>query len=147
MGVCLRVSATPLPPPPWTNSNKYLVWEFKTSTRNMRHKMEDLQTKLRFYPSAQQPSVLSPKGYFLPTAREGNVFRSVCKSFCLQGEGCLPTGGLPPGTVGGGLPREVSVSRKSVSESAWGWGGVFGQTPTRPPLEGSVSMGSLPKPW
>ena len=26
----------------------------------------------------------------LPTTREGNVFRSVCQSFCPQGEGCLP---------------------------------------------------------
>ena len=32
---------------------------------------------------------------FLPTAREGNVFRSVCQSFCSQGGGGLPSGQRP----------------------------------------------------
>ena len=44
----------------------------------------------------------------LPTARESNVFRSVCQSFCPQvGGGGLPLGSLHPG----GLPRGESSSR------------------------------------
>ena len=42
---------------------------------------------------------------YLPTAREGNVFRSVCQSFCAHGRGgstyrraCLQ-GSLPPGSL------------------------------------------------
>ena len=42
---------------------------------------------------------------FLRTAREGNVFRSVCQSFCprgfcLQGKESVSGGGLPPGLRG-----------------------------------------------
>ena len=31
-------------------------------------------------------------GMLLPTAREDNVFRSICQSFCSQGGGGLPSG-------------------------------------------------------
>ena len=73
----------------------------------------------------------------LPTAREGNVFRSVCQSFCLQ------KGGLHPGW--GGSAFEGSASRERVC--IWGvciqedlhpggWGGDWADPP------GSASRGT-----
>ena len=91
--------------------------------------MEDLQTKVRVYPSAQQASVLLSKGYFLPTTREGNVFRNLCKSFC------PPWGRRFAYRVSasmGGLPTEGSASRRTASGSGL-------------PPGGSASAGSVSK--
>ena len=69
----------------------------------------------------------------LPTAREGNIFRSVCQSFCPQGDGSALGGESLPGgesasgggSAAGGLPRgEGSASRGVCIQGCLHLGGL-----------------------
>ena len=116
-----------------------LTWSFRV-TFNFKSLLFDL---------SKWSSVI----YLLPTAREGNVFRSVCQSFCSQGGGfpaCITghmTGGIHPGEIciqegvciqGGLHPAEGVYIQGRGSASR---GGVYIQVRGSASRSGSLHLG------